>query len=89
MRAKKSRLVDHANMAYFEGERPPRTIPDYAIDQHTRRGRQQGRSHDHFFDAGAVLNNKADFADPYEQRARAARSRNETMPLFDGDTAEP
>ena len=73
-RARKSRLVDHALMAFFEGERPARVIPDYAIDKHTKRGRQLQRSHDHFFDVGAQLGNEAPVDDPYRERARAARS---------------
>lgn len=38
-RAPKSRMLDHALMALYEGERPELPIPDYALDLHTRRGR--------------------------------------------------
>jgi hypothetical protein len=42
-RAPKSRTVDHAVMVMYEGERPELEIPDFALDKHTRRGRQRGR----------------------------------------------
>jgi hypothetical protein len=54
-RAKKSRLVDHAFMVVYEGERKPLEVPDVALDRHTRRGREMGRGLDHFFEEGAKL----------------------------------
>lgn len=74
-RAKKSRLVDHALMVGWEAARLTIPIPDYALDQHTGRGRQMGRGQDHFFDVGTQLANEGDVPDPYAQEGRASRSR--------------
>ena len=75
-RAPKSRIVDHALMVMYEGERATVEIPDYALDKHTARGRKMGRGHDHFFDVAAQLENEARLADPYAAAGRIARSRN-------------
>jgi replication-associated recombination protein RarA len=72
-RAPKSRIVDHALMVMYEGDRARREIPDYALDKHTVRGRQMGRGHDHFFEVGAELAN-AGLDDPYAEDARVARA---------------
>lgn len=72
-RAPKSRIVDHALMINYEGERPEREIPDYALDKHTFRGKRMGRGHDHFFDVGAKLV-RCTLKDPYAAAARIARS---------------
>jgi len=75
-RAPKSRIVDHALMVMYEGDRAPALeIPDYALDKHTARGRKMGRGHDHFFDVAAQLKNEAKLADPYAAAGRIARSR--------------
>jgi replication-associated recombination protein RarA len=70
-RAPKSRMLDHLLMVMYAGERPQLAIPDYALDKHTRRGRQLGRGDDHFFDEGAQLEN-ATLPDPYAEEAREA-----------------
>ena len=83
-RARKDRRVDHAGIAFWEGERQRRRVPDYALDQHTREGRRLGRGFRHFFDIGAELVNRNDDLgpDPYEAAARAARAnRQETDQL--------
>ena len=72
VRAPKSRIVDHALITYFEGVRPPREIPDYALDMHTRRGRSKDRGAEHFFDEGAVLKSES-LEDTYRDRARQIR----------------
>lgn len=72
VRAQKSRLVDHATIAYYMSDLPRREIPDYALDKHTMRGRRMGRSFDHFFTEGMKLENQADLEDPYFERAKAA-----------------
>jgi replication-associated recombination protein RarA len=88
VRARKSRLVDHALMAFYDGERSPVIIPDYAIDGHTKRGRAMGRGADHFFDVGAQLSNvAAEVADHYVARTRAARSRPRAQRLPGGQTS--
>lgn len=74
VRAPKSRMVDHVVMVLYEGEREPLEIPDFALDRHTKRGRQLGRGLDHFFDEGALLAGET-IPDPYAAEGRAARSR--------------
>jgi replication-associated recombination protein RarA len=73
VRAKKSRIVDSALIAMYEGERLKMKIPDFARDMHTTYGRRIGRGVDHFFDEGAMLANEALVEDPYRDRARNAR----------------
>lgn len=75
VQAKKSRRVDHAGIAFYEGQRPQLDIPDWGLDVHTARGRRMGRGAGHFLDVGAVLVNAVDEPDPYLDRARAARAR--------------
>jgi replication-associated recombination protein RarA len=73
VRAKKSRLVDHALMVAFEGDRPAIEMPDYALDKHTSRGRKLGRGEAHFFDEASKLENRGKVEDPYEAEGRAIR----------------
>ena len=75
-RAPKSRIVDHALMVMYEGDRPTVDVPDYALDKHTARGRKMGRGHDHFFDVAAQLENETKLPDPYAAAGRIARSRD-------------
>lgn len=72
-RAQKSRLVDHALICHYEGERPTREIPDEALDKHTRRGRSRSRGWKHFWEEGARLGNPGKVTDPYAERAREVR----------------
>ena len=67
-RAKKSRLADHFQ-AVCRGRNAENVleIPDYALDMHTRKGQAMGRGIDHFRQVGALLENKADIPDPYEE----------------------
>jgi hypothetical protein len=71
-RAPKSRIVDHAVMAFYEGDPPRIEVPDWALDKHTRRGRQLGRGQAHFFEEGALLVGET-LPDPYAAEGRAAR----------------
>ena len=72
VRAKKSREVDHALITFFEGSRPHREIPDWALDIHTLKGRGMGRGYTHFFEEGASLNNSIE-TDQYKDRAKSIR----------------
>jgi replication-associated recombination protein RarA len=74
-RACKNRQVDNALVVFYEGPRPQREIPDFALDRHTMRGRQRGRGWRHFFDEGARLEGEHQpaAADPYAARAREIR----------------
>jgi replication-associated recombination protein RarA len=73
-RAKKSRMVDHALIAYYEAERPTRSIPDCALDKHTIAGKRLGRGHEHFWTEGAKVENAAQIEDPYYAVARTTRT---------------
>lgn len=54
--ANKSRLVDNATICHVrEHAERRRGVPDYALDMHTRAGRQEGRGVSHFLEHGAKL----------------------------------
>jgi len=72
VRAPKSRIVDHATITFFEGERENKQVPDWALDVHTKAGRAKERGYEHFFDEGATLRAEA-LEDPYKRRARGIR----------------
>lgn len=71
-RAQKTRLADHFT-AVCLGRNAENLleIPDYALDKHTRKGRMMGRGLDHFRQEGALLTNRANIPDPYEEEAYA------------------
>ena len=81
-RAKKSRIVDHALIA-FSADETVWPVPDVAVDKHTKRGRAMGRGREHFFEEGSLLANvetgelehEPHLLDPYRERARAAGER--------------
>jgi hypothetical protein len=71
-RAAKSREGDHFQAAVglraqLEDYAP--AIPDWALDQHTRAGRRQGRGVDHFRRSAAKLHPAPAGRDPYEAEA--------------------
>lgn len=66
-RAPKSRLLDHALMVMYAGERPSPPIPDHALDQHTERGAKMGRGMKHFLEVGSKLENESPLPDPYRE----------------------
>jgi len=76
-RAPKSRMLDHALMVMYSGERPRPPIPDYALDRHTSAGRNLGRGLKHFFDVGAQLENVSPIPDPYEIEAKVRQTSYE------------
>lgn len=55
-RAKKSRMIDWA-LIYGWLSHPFKrlTVPDFALDKHTERGRRMGRGFGHFFEIGTLL----------------------------------
>lgn len=71
-RAPKSRLVDHACLVFYTGDRnrPRPEIPDYAVDHHTARGRRLGRSEATVYDESYRIVN-CTVEDPYAAEARA------------------
>lgn len=73
-RARKSRISDHFQRtmvdAWLNGEKRP--IPDYALDKHTKRGRNAGRRDASFWlEEGCLLKNPGDVDDPYQETAEA------------------
>lgn len=77
-RAPKSREVDHALVVHYEGPRPRRPVPDWALDRHTGAGRRLGRGWSHFFDEGALVPSSG----PPDAYAAAAREiRRDDAPL--------
>jgi replication-associated recombination protein RarA len=72
-RSDKSRLADHfqcvVNQERLQPDVSKYMIPDYALDKHTRRGKNMKRGLDHWLDEGCLLNPPAD-PDPYAERAR-------------------
>ena len=74
VRSPKSRIVDHALITFFEGPREKKTIPDWALDIHTGRGRALGRGQQHFFEVGTKLNNII-LRDDYAVRAKKIRGK--------------
>ncbi len=78
--APKSRLVDHALLHHFAThEDAKREIPAFAVDKHTRRGRDLGRGLKEFFESGAELANPASIDDPYRDLARQALERGPSV----------
>jgi hypothetical protein len=79
-RARKSRMLDHALVVMYGGDRPSRPVPDYAVDRHTARGARMGRDMQHFLDEGAQLENEAELDDPYAEEAWAVLARPKPKP---------
>ena len=79
VRARKSRIVDHAFIS-AHADQTVRDVPDVALDRHTARGRAMGRSWPHFFEDSGLLADRETgelslaphLEDPYIERARAA-----------------
>ena len=60
IRAKKSRFVDLSYAVYWRkhsDQSGNKSIPDYALDCHTRKGKKMGRGDLHFYKVGAVIHN--------------------------------
>lgn len=69
VRSPKSRMLDWAKCVYWENhENTKLDIPDEALDQHTRVGKQKGRGMVHFMEVGSVINDVADV--PMEDQYR-------------------
>lgn len=69
-RSPKCRMNDHAACLFFYSstQLPRLEMPDYALDMHTRRGKQMKRGLEHFWEEGALLNPVADVEDPYFEK---------------------
>ncbi|HWP59505.1 MAG TPA: hypothetical protein VNL14_16555 [Candidatus Acidoferrales bacterium] len=76
-RSEKSRLADNF-LTVVHQERIQKNlkleVPDYALDKHTLKGKQQGRGWDHFNKVSSHIENKTDqFKDIYKARADELR----------------
>ena len=77
-RANKTRLADDFQTVIyrrrdFQEWRIP--IPDFALDKHTRRGKQLGRCVDHWRKEGCKLSNEIEGMNPYEKEATELREK--------------
>lgn len=69
-RAKKSRIADYIQfIARGKNNESKIEIPDYALDKHTKRGKQLGRGLDHFRNVASLITPVADIINEYEEEA--------------------
>lgn len=75
VRAKKSRVVDHALLHYWNSYgHDRREIPQFAHDKHTEKGKSAGFGWNHFFEEGTKLENMAEIEGEAEYKAKALES---------------
>ncbi len=81
VRARKSRLVDNAVTVFYR-QHPKKAVPNWAVDQHTMRGKSLGRGMEHFLTEGVMLENRGPVPDPYEAAAMEilSRTKDEQQP---------
>ena len=88
VRAPKSRLVDHATICAkltIENKLSHPSIPDYALDKHTDKGRNMGRWWKFFRNIGALLvqpNGAKPLPDLYEEKCFELLEKHEPMPKY-------
>lgn len=75
VRAKKSRFIDLSISVHWgrhDELRQTMTIPDYAYDMHTRKGKSMGRGLEHFYAEGSLINNegKVEREETFENMAK-------------------
>lgn len=87
-RCKKSRLVDHFNIWHFRSNEVP-TVPDFAYDKHTSKGKRNGRGIDHFFEEGAKLENMAEVDREQEFLEKAIQRLKQPLPTESTSTHLP
>jgi replication-associated recombination protein RarA len=79
-RSQKSRVTDDLLriVSHERAENKFLSIPDFALDMHTKQGKLLGRGVDHFFSEGNRLENEA-FDNPYTEKAKelAKKGRQE------------
>ena len=88
-RSPKTRVGDHLTIIIeqtkareLDGSQQPIPIPEYALDMHTRRGKEMKRGLDHFRREGAKLVGKDKaVADPYEAEAYELLRQPKKWPL--------
>ena len=85
-RSPKSRLADNFQCCIFldkELNKKRLEIPDFALDKHTRRGKEMGRGVDHWLEEGCKLNGIAEETPidlEYEKEAAALWRKAESLP---------
>jgi MgsA AAA+ ATPase C terminal len=82
--APKSRVTDWAVLHHLSDSVERREIPNEAVDQHTRRGRQMGRGRQHFMEVGSALRPWTGSLDALE-----AGYREKVRQLIDNDPDRP
>lgn len=83
-RARKSRLVDWTLIAVWgEHGKKNLSIPDYAYDKHTARGRSMGRGLDHFYQEGARLHNSILLPGEEDRNKRAYDTQKQPERKYD------
>lgn len=85
-RATKTRIVDTALTWFYSDLVPDVSVPDYALDCHTLRGKQMKRGNKHFYEIAAQISPAADIEDPYLERAKQVDGASDANPsgeLFD------
>jgi len=83
-RSRKSRIVDDLlNVVYGEIQHEDKklSIPDYALDMHTLKGKKMGRGLEHFFSEGTKLN-KEPYENPYTEKAKEILKQGSLKPEF-------
>jgi len=89
-RAKKSRIIDHALLLFYNAHRDgTKEMPDYVYDKHTGKGRSMGRGVQHFFDEASHLENMADVTDPYKAGALKIMLETNGKQRGQGGTLDP
>jgi len=91
VRAKKSRIVDHALITYYnliDQGGDGREIPEFAFDKHNAKGRSMGRGVDHFFTDGIKLGNESEIPDIYLKTAWKAAKGGKNPPVSDQNGEE-
>lgn len=88
-RSPKTRLADHllcVSISHWQDDE--REIPDYALDKHTLRGKQMGRSTQFFLDnEDDLLKDTSQVFDPYRNEARELWLKN--RPSKSAEWAKP
>lgn len=75
VRAKKSRVVDHALLHYWNSYgHEKREIPSFAFDKHTEKGKTAGLGWKHFFEEGTKLENQGEVEGEEEYKQKAEES---------------
>jgi len=70
----------------IESENERVRVPDYALDQHTQKGKNLGRSWDHWSEEGFKLSNEVEGLNVYRDQALALRKKHGRLkPKPEGD----